>query len=209
MADTSRAPSGLTRPGDPGDLQGRAAENLRFIREAMERAGSFTAVPGWGAVWMGLTALGAAVVAPGAGGAATADGWLAIWAAEGVVAFLIGVIAMVRKARAVKLPLHAGPARKFALALSPSIVAGAALTIVLAQAGAHALLPATWLLLYGAGVVAAGAFSVRVVPVTGLAFMALGIAALVAPSWGDAWLAAGFGGLHVGSGLWIARRHGG
>ena len=58
--------------------------------------------------------------------------------------------------------------------------------------------------------ISAGTFSVRVVPLMGIGFMALGAIALATPAaWGDAWLAAGFGGLHVAFGLVIARRHGG
>jgi len=59
------------RPGPrlvPTKLEDHAADNLRFIRDAMERAGPFTGVPGWGGVIMGVTALVAAFVAAARGG---------------------------------------------------------------------------------------------------------------------------------------------
>jgi len=182
-------------------------ENIRFIRETMERSTSFTAVPGKGGVAMGLTALIAAAVATHT---STAGTWLATWAVEAAVAFTIGGWAMARKARAANLPLLSGPGRKFALSLSPPLLAGALLTVALFQFGLVSALPGTWLLLYGAGVVTGGAFSVKAVPLMGVCLMVLGAAALFSPaSWGNAFLAAGFGGVHIIFGALIARRHGG
>jgi hypothetical protein len=194
-------------PPRPAGLDSHALEEIRFIRQTLERAGSFTAVPGWGGVGMGITALAAAALAARQ---PTRAAWLAVWLGEAVVAVAIGGVAMARKARTGGQPLWTGPGRKFALALAPPLVAGALLTAALYGAGLATLLPGAWLLLYGTAVVTGGAFSVRVVPLMGVAFMGVGAAALFAPAtWGDALLGAGFGGLHIVFGFLIARRYGG
>jgi hypothetical protein len=84
------------------------------------------------------------------------------------------------------------------------------ITAVLDQSGSYQLMPGIWLLLYGAGVVTGGAYSIKLVPVMGGCFMALGtLAFLAAPRWGVPFMAAGFGGLHIVFGLIIARKYGG
>lgn len=184
-----------------------AVENLRFIRETMEGASSFTAVSGAGGVGMGLTALAAAALT---GGPPFGGRWLAVWIGSAVVAFLIGTLAMRRKARARKMGLLSRPGRKFALGLAPPLIVAALLTAALYQSGRPELLPGMWLLLYGAAVITGGAFSVRIVPAMGACFMAVGAVALFAPaSWNNWLLAVGFGGLHIAFGAVIARRHGG
>jgi hypothetical protein len=191
-------------------LHDRAAEQIRYIRDVMARAGEFTAVPGWGGVAMGVTALAAGAVASRQPSEAR---WLAVWTVEAVVAVLIGGVATVRKAgKASSGPnaLGSGPARRFALAFAPPVIAGAVITALLFRLHAGAALPAVWLLLYGAGVVCGGAFSVKPVPLMGLAFMALGVLAAALPqAWAEWCLLAGFGVLHIVFGLLIARRYGG
>lgn len=182
-------------------------EDLSFIRDTMARAGSFTAVPGWGGVAMGVTALVAGWLA-----AARTDPmeWLAIWLAEAVVAIGLGGLFLVRKAAATGTPLPRRAARLFAGGFAPPLAAGVILTPVLLQAGRPDLLPGLWLLLYGAAVTAAGAFSVPAVPVMGVVFMALGATSLwLAPAAGNLLLVIGFGGAHIVFGLVIARRYGG
>ena len=182
-------------------------DNLRYIRRTMERAGSFTAVPGLGGIVMGLTALAAARLA--AEQAAEAR-WLAIWVAEAGLALLIGIAATAYKSARARMPLLSGPGRRFVAGFLPAMAAGAVLTMVLFRGGAAAFLPGTWLLLYGASVVTGGAASVRAVPLMGACFMAAGAAALAGPaSWGNLWLAGGFGGLHILFGIVITVKHGG
>jgi hypothetical protein len=191
----------------PRPLHDRALDNLRYIRQTMERAASFTAVPGWGLAVVGATALGAALLAARQ---PTPELWLAIWLGEAVVALAIGGAALVRKAFAVHDPLLSGPGRRFGLSFLPPMVVGGLLTVALWRAGLWHALPGTWLLLYGAGFVTGGAFSVRIVPVMGLCFMLVGSVALLGPAaWGNWWMAAGFGGLHLAFGAVIAQRHGG
>lgn len=192
---------------DPPALSARAMANLEFIRDTMASATAFTAVPGWGMAATGMTALGAAALAAREPGARA---WLAIWMVEAVVGLVIGAVTMALKARAAATPLLTGSGRKFALSLLPALAVGALLTVVLYQHDLAALLPGTWLLLYGTGVVAAGAFSVSAVPAMGLGFLVLGTASILGPaSWGNALLAVGFGGLHIAFGIVIARRYGG
>lgn len=188
------------------NLQSHAADDLRFIRSTMERAGSFTAVPGWGSVAVGATAVAAAALASTQ---PTTNRWLTVWLIEAVVAVALGGWTLARKAQRLRLPLGSGPGRKFLLAFCPALLAGALLTAALVPMGAVAAIPAVWLLLYGTGVVAAGAFSIPAVPLQGLCFLALGAVALFAPAAGDLLLAAGFGLAHMAFGFVIARRYGG
>ena len=191
----------------PVPIQGRAAEDLRFIRRAMERSSTFTAVPGYGGAAMGAVGVIAAVA-----GAMQPMGerWLAGWLTAAAVAFAIGVVAMRRKAAQAGVPLRGALARRFAMGLTAPLAAGAALTAGLSSAGNWTLMPSVWLLLYGAGVVTGGILSVPTVLIMGLCFMVLGVVAMVTPAeWGDLWLGVGFGFVQVCFGLYIARKHGG
>ena len=192
---------------EPQALHAHAADNLRFIRDTMSKAGQFTAVPGRGGIAMGATALVTAAMT-----ARTADRttWLLWWLGDAAIAVLIAAITMSRKARRLDLPLLAAPAKRFAFAYVPPLAAGAVLTAVFVSNGLSTRLPGCWLLLYGVAIATAGTLSIRIVQIMGLVFMALGAAAFAAPAgYGDAFMAAGFGGLHMVFGLIIARKHGG
>jgi hypothetical protein len=188
-------------------IDDHARDNLRFIRETMERAVSFTAVPGWGGVAMGITALGAAAIAARQ---TSQYSWLLTWIAEAFIAIGIACWTTYSKAKRANTPLITGPARRFAYSFAPPLFVGALLTIVHLRSHEIGIIPGQWLLLYGAGVVTGGAFSIRIVPLMGLCFMVLGAVALFSPwTWGNGFLAAGFGALHIIFGAVIARKYGG
>lgn len=188
-------------------LNQRAEANLRFIRDTMERAASFTAVPGWGLVGMGVTALAAALIATQF---TSAPDRLFVWLVEAAVAIALGFWTMHRKARHQGASMWTGSGRKFLMSFLPPVTAGAILTVVLVRGSLWDALVGTWLLTYGAGVTTAGSFSVKSVPVMGVAFMALGGAAFLTPAgWGTAWMALGFGLVHLVFGVVIAQKHGG
>lgn len=190
----------------PVPIDRRAADNLRFIRDTMERAGSFTAVPGWGGLVIGCTALVAGALAAGL----TEREAFFVWLTEAGLALLLGFVAVRLKSKRLELSLHSRAARRALLSFVPPLIAGAVLTAVLFQTGDIRVLPGLWLLLYGAAVVTGGAFSVRIVPVMGLCFMLTGAVSLLFPAaWGNWFLILGFGVLHIAFGVAIARRHGG
>ncbi|HKS74673.1 MAG TPA: hypothetical protein VJQ82_15830 [Terriglobales bacterium] len=182
-------------------------DDLRYIRETMERSSFFTAVPGWGQVATGIVALGAAYIASRQ---VTSAAWLKIWLGAAVIAVSIALPAIWIKAQRAGLPLTSGPGKKFAISFLPPVAAGALMTAVLYRTDVITVLPGMWLLLYGAGIITGGTFSVAIVPVMGGCFMFTGILALLAPaSWSNLLMAAGFGGLHIVFGILIARRYGG
>ena len=192
---------------EPVAIHSRAIDNLRYIRETMESASAFTAVPGWGGVAMGVSALVAAIAASRT---SSTEIWLLIWIVDALAAFFVGGLTMGHKARSAGVRVSRGAGRRFLLGLGPPLLAAVTLTVVLYRADAVEVIPGMWLMLYGTAVLTGGTFSVRTVPVMGAAFVVLGLVAFAAPfSWANGLMALGFGGLHIVFGLIIARRYGG
>ena len=198
----SHRPRRIRATQDSRPLDARAVDDLRFIRQTMERSAAFTAVPGWGMA----TAFPAAWLASHY---AFNLRWLEIWICEAVLAVSLAIVAIQSKAARRGLPWTSGPGRKVALSFLPAVVAAVLLTAPLLRANLGSVLPGTWMLLYGVGVIAGGAFSVSIVPAMGVCFMVAGASALFLPALGNWAMAAGFGGLHIVFGIWIARRYGG
>lgn len=209
----------LEAPDEPPALSDRAIDNLKFIRETMERAGSFTAISGSGIAATGVIAL----VAWGISGNDLNDPrWLASWLVAALLAFFTSFGSTWRKAQRTRTPLAGSLVRKLALAFLPALITGAVVTAIALRAGWFVAMPGVWLIMYGAAVMAGGALSTPVVPVMGASFMFLGAIALgapviLAPAWSEVAretllngiLAAGFGGLHLLFGTAIARKYGG
>ena len=196
-----------TEAAEPRSIGGHAADNLRFIRQTMERSATFTAIPGVGGVAMGVVGIAGAMAAwreP------YGDRWLLTWLGAAGIAAVMGLIAMARKASQAGSKLTGANARRFALGMAAPFVAGAAITYTLWGTKTYSAMPPTWLLLYGAGVLTGGAYSILIVRVIGLVFMTLGLMSVFTPpDWGNVWLGIGFGAVHIGFGIYIARNHGG
>lgn len=191
----------------PASLGGRAIDNLQFIRETMERSTHFTAVPGYGAVLMGVTAVVAAYIA---NSQPLIRDWLFTWLVEAGLAFAIGLLAMWQKSKLANTSLTSVPAKKFAMSFVPPLACGIAITIGLWRFGQFEAMIPSWIMLYGASVVTGGAFSVRVVPVMGWCFIAIGAAAFFVPvAWGNVMMGLSFGVLNIIGGIIIARKFGG
>ncbi len=196
-----------SRESGPIRIDAHAAENIRFIRETMERSAVFTSLSGWGAVAMGATAV---VAAPIASRQPNVETWLGVWLTAALVAAGAGAFTIARKNTQAAEQRLARPAWNFIQSLFPSLCAGAVLTFVLYRAGQIDVIAGTWMLLYGTGIVTAGTVSVRVIPVMGLCFMGLGVVSLFIPAaWADAMMAATFGVVHIVFGLIIVRKYGG
>lgn len=197
----------MQEPSSEPIIQTHAEEQLRFIRNTMERASSFTAMPGRGGIIMGVIGFMAAVVAHRW---QTPERWLATWLTAAVIVLSIGLLSIRHKTRVYKVSMWAGAGRRFWISLGMPMVTAALLSMALYNSAQTQLLPGLWLLSYGTAVITGGVFSVRVVPIMGICFMVVGSITLFAPhAWGDALMAVGFGGIQIIFGIIIARRHGG
>ena len=185
----------------------RAIDNLRFIRETMERSTHFTAVPGYGGLLMGVTAMAAAYIAASQ---PSPREWMIVWLTEAFLAFAIGLLAMWQKSKIAGESLVSAPAKKFAFGFVPPLIAGMVVTLGLLRYGHYEMMAPVWMLLYGTAVVTGGAFSVKIIPVMGWFFMAAGAAAFLLPAaYGNYLLGASFGVMHIIFGAIIAKRYGG
>lgn len=207
MAKSSAVRKSEFAADEPINIGGRAIDNLAFIRETMARSTQFTAVPGYGGMLMGMTAIVAAYIANIQ--VYLVDS-LTVWLVEAALAFAIGLLAMWQKAKLGGQSLLSTPSRKFAFSFAPPMFVGVITVLGLWKFGHYYEMAPVCMLAYGAAVACGGAFSVRVIPVMGWLFMACGATAFLLPtSYANLMMAISFGGLHIIFGAIIARRYGG
>lgn len=207
MAKLQAVRKDMPEENPPVNIGDRALDNLKFIRETMERSTSFTAVPGYGGMLMGSTAVAAAFIANSQIYFVDA---LTVWLVEAALAFSIGLLAMWQKSKIGGQSLLSAPAKKFAMSFAPPLIVGVISVLGIWRYGDYFAMPAICMLCYGAAVVCGGAFSAKVVPVMGWSFILLGaVTFALPPNYGNLMMGASFGGLHIIFGAIIARRYGG
>ncbi len=199
---------------DPSSAQ-YARENLLYIRRTLEAAGQFTAVPGKCLMAAGLIAIAGALFNGFVTGAPWAYGphqrfALGTWGVVLGVSLTIVSIGIYRKSLQMRLPIQPPLLRKLLWSLCPALFMGGLLTVLASRAGRLDWLPVIWLGCYGAAVTNGGQVSVAPVRYMGVCFLLAAGCAAISPQWaGLAWLALGFGWLHLIFGAYIARRHNG
>jgi hypothetical protein len=207
MAQTQRIQKEKNEPNEPVNIGDRAIDNLKFIRETMERSTVFTSVPGYGGILMGATAIVAAYIAHSQ---IFIRDRLTVWLTEACLAFFIGLLAMWQKTKISKTSLFSTPARKLLMNSLPPMLCGVFITLGLWRLGHFEAMIPVWILTYGAAVVCGGAFSVKAVPLMGWCFIALGAIAFFLPvSLGNVMMGLSFGALHIVFGFIIGRKFGG
>jgi hypothetical protein len=192
-----------------------ARENLIYIRKTLEAAGQLTAISGKSLMAAGVIALaGIAVNALGTG-APWSSGTdlrhaLSVWSVVLALSLATVLLGIYRKSLQTRAPIKPLLLRRLLWSLCPSLFVGALLTALMVRSGRMDWLPVAWLGCYGAAVTNGGQMSVAPVRYMGLCFLMASAGAAVFPAdAGLAWLALGFGGLHIIFGAYIARRHNG
>jgi hypothetical protein len=199
---------------DPSSAQ-TVRENLLYIRKTLEAAGQLTAVPGRSLMAVGLIAVAGAAFNAFITGAPWSPGpyqqrALVTWAVVLGLSLAIVSWGIYRKSRQMCTPIQPPLLRKLLWSLCPSLFVGGLLTGLAVQSNKLGWLPVIWLGCYGAAVTNGGQVSVAPVRFMGLSFLLVaGCAAITPPEVGLAWLALGFGWLHLVFGAYIARRHNG
>ena len=193
-----------------------ARENLRVIRQTMERSTKYSTLSGLSGVLIGLVAIGGVVLSrvifaapPTSVSHAQVAQMAAVWTAVLVIAVGIEFGANKRRAAGVGKQVFSPLGAHIILAALPGFLAAAALTAFFVTHGLLFSVWGVWMLCYGLAICAVGLFSVKPVSALGGAFVLAGAVTLLLPPAAQLpMMAATFGGFHIGYGVLMARKHG-
>jgi hypothetical protein len=135
---------------------------------------------------------------------------LIVWIGAAFVAPVVCGLATRRKALRNQLLLIGDRGRRFLFCLAPVLAVGGVMTLALWRTPEIVLLPGLWTMLYGCGVLAAGAYAVAPIVQMGACFVVLGLFIHAVPAEAsNMLLGLSFGGLNFYYGFQVYRHHGG
>lgn len=204
----------------------KATEELRVIRQLMERPIRFSTMSGLSGIWAGAAALLGVALDFFVTGRFRRDGDLALWINGGTwtgvfLAAFAGVWLLTRRReRQQGMPAWSRIKTRILLTILPPFLGGVGLTVIVllrqcllhspASPAQFGLVPAIWMLFYGAALWQLGEFSPCEVRGLGVAFLVAGLVAAAAfQSCPYLALGATFGGFHVVYGIVVWIRYGG
>ncbi len=196
-----------------------AEQNLRIIRDLMERSTKHSTFSGLSGVLAGLYSIVASAVQwrwLTLTQRESVPGFLALWSVVVLLAVGTDYVLTKRKARFVGKTIRSRLGQQMALASAPGLLTGALLTLSLATTGHLEKVYPFWMLCYGVAVCAVALFSQKEVARLGWAFMGAGVLTLglqhllpaASNSIGLLMTAVAFGGFHIVYGITVSRRDG-
>lgn len=189
-----------------------AHENLRVIRDLMERSTRYSTFSGLSGVLAGTASIVGCLITHALIGRAGAESYapfLLTWSL--VIVFAIGAdyVWMKRRAKRVGKRIVSPLGKQMLIASAPGLGTGALLTLFFLQHNLMAHIYPVWMLCYGAAVAAVGLFSQKEVSRLGMAFVLAGAATLFLPvAYGLPAMGLAFGGFHILYGVWMAGKDG-
>ncbi len=201
----------------------KAAQELKVIRQLMERPVRYSTMSGLSGILAGLAAFGGLAADWAISGAWQDKPHTAmkinvlVWAGVLAVAFAGTVICTRLRELRQNMPFWSGVKKRILLTILPPFVAGVGLTLIVVyrwhvgwEPNEWGLIPPIWMLFYGLALWQVGLLSPVEVRLLGAAFLACGLAAALwfqpHPYWS---LGVTFGGFHIVYGLAVWVRHGG
>lgn len=195
-----------------------ARENLRVIRQTMERSTQYSTLSGWSGILIGVVALIGVYLTDRQIGAAIAQGHPVktvhpalgmIWLSALVLA--VGIEFACNKRRAVRVGKRVASrlGAHIILAALPAFFGCGVLTVFFYVHGLVSYIWGVWMLCYGLAICSVGLFSLRQVSYLGAAFVVAGALTLLFPvKLHLLMMALTFGGFHIVYGITMARRNG-